>query len=188
MPEILSILICHLPERQMLLDDLLNMLEPQCADGRAKVYVDRDGGTIGAKRNRLLAKAQGEYCAFVDDDDMVCGTYVQDILTAVETRPDCVGMSGWYFEGDDMLGMFKHSIEYRVWDDTGKGLARWFRPPNHLNPIKRCWIPTNPFPEVSMAEDRAYSERLLPFLHTEVVIPHPIYQYNRRQGSITSQL
>ena len=33
------------------------------------------------------------------------------------------------------------------------------------------------FPDKSNAEDKAYSERLNPFLRTEVSIPQPIYHY-----------
>ena len=50
---------------------------------------------LGDKRNLLLDQATGDYVAFVDDDDMVADTYIEDILTAIdEQRPDCVTFKG----------------------------------------------------------------------------------------------
>jgi glycosyltransferase involved in cell wall biosynthesis len=85
----LSILIPHLEHRDS--TALFNNLEKQLTND-VEVLVKTDSGkaTSGRKRNILTHKAKGDYIAFIDDDDNVAETYVQDILTAIEKEPDVV--------------------------------------------------------------------------------------------------
>ena len=64
-------------------------------DGKdAEIIYDIDEGqvSIGVKRQRMLHKANGEYIVFIDDDDLVAENYVDLILGALKTGPDCVGI------------------------------------------------------------------------------------------------
>jgi glycosyltransferase involved in cell wall biosynthesis len=159
-----------------MLDELLAALEPQrCPE--IEIIVDRQGGTIGEKRNRLLVSSQGEYVAYIDDDDSVSKNYVQLILKAIETKPDVCSLIGYYFEDKKYQGMFRHSIEYKDWKDDTKGKYKWHRCPNHLNAVKRSLAMLVMFPELNVGEDRDYSKRLLPLLKTEADIKEVLYLY-----------
>lgn len=88
-----SILVPALESRRGLARDLLESLQEQADQaGGVEVLVDEDDGSepTGAKRNRLLQKAMGDYLAFVDDDDWVAPTYVDEILAAAAGKPDVV--------------------------------------------------------------------------------------------------
>lgn len=174
---ILSILICHLESREELLAPLLAELEKQAEGDHVEINVISDNGeiTIGKKRNDLLLTAKGEYIAFIDDDDWVSPDYISSIITALETKPDCVGIEGTM---QTNLGdtVFKHSIDYQGWYT---GADAYYRTPNHLNPVKRQIASKIGFPDLMFGEDRRYSEKLRKDLHTEVYIDHPIYLYRK---------
>jgi len=142
--------------------------------------------TIGAKRNQLMNNAKGKYIAFVDDDDEIGNDYLASILNAIETeQPDVIGMTGimrWQRTRKMRTDhRFTHSIEHKRWWDRGSGIrTEYFRPPNHLNPMKREIAMQFPFLEVSFGEDRDWSERISAsgMLKKEVKIPAVIYYYN----------
>lgn len=174
----LSILICHVPERQELLADLLFNLGLQIADfdGAVEVIVDAESGSTGTKRNRLISKAQGDYVCFVDDDDKVSDDYVIKIMEAIAESPDCVGMQGHFYFDGEFRGIFEHSISHKEWSESEFGIVKYLRCPNHLNPIKRSLLPPDPFPDLVVGEDRAYSALIRPLLKTEKSAGM-IYQY-----------
>lgn len=98
MTPLLSVLICGTPSRAAskaipLVGRILAQLYPD--DKRVEVLylLDNKKRSVGAKRQALLDIAQGEYVAYVDDDDDVAPEYCQAILGAIEmqaTRPDVV--------------------------------------------------------------------------------------------------
>ncbi len=47
--------------------------------------------SIGAKRQKLLERAIGDYIVFFDSDDLPFNLYTSKILQALESSPDCVG-------------------------------------------------------------------------------------------------
>lgn len=168
-------LIPTLDQRAHLLKRLLDILCPQVTDG-VEVLLETDKGEahIGTKRNRLIAKATGDYVAFVDDDDRVSPDYVSRILGATQTNPDCVGIEGIY-TCEGRKRKFCSSLKYKSWFEKGDLL---YRCPNHLNPVLRSIASKVPFPEKSWGEDMDYSLKLFPYLKAEVYLEGPIYFYD----------
>lgn len=181
----LSVLICSIKGREILLQGLMKILKGQITnDVEILVETDNKEMTTGAKRNILLERARGDYIAFVDDDDIVSDDYVSKILKAIETSPDCCGIEG---EIDHIKRMrpgiryrrrckqkFIHSNRYTKWYEQNE---IYYRCPNHLNPIKRILAGQIMFPEKNQAEDRDFSLRILQLLKTEVYIEGIIYYY-----------
>jgi glycosyltransferase involved in cell wall biosynthesis len=180
----LSILICTIPERDLILEDLLLTIpvHPEVEVlTECSARHDQGGPTTGAKRNTLLARATGDYIAYLDDDDVISKDYVPLVLGALATGPDCVGIRGHYFRENEYLGVFEHSIRHREWANMEGGLhgmVRYLRPPNHLNPVRRDLALATGFPDETFAEDKDYSLRLMEKLSTEVMVEKAIYKYN----------
>jgi glycosyltransferase involved in cell wall biosynthesis len=174
----LSILICSLTKRRGLLIRLLGIIDKQIknnADVECLVNTDDGMKTTGLKRNQLIDQAKGDYICFVDDDDTVSDDYVEKILTAAESSPDCIGMEGIItFDGKNPK-KFIHSIQYTEWFERN---GIYYRNPNHLSPVKRMHAQKVKFPPIHFGEDKQYSMRLLPYLKSEVYIEGPIYFYN----------
>lgn len=183
-----SILICSIEERKEFLDRLLNDLQLQLNNldpsdsSQIEILTEIDNRelTIGKKRNKLLDKATGEYIAFIDDDDLVSSDYISLILNALETKPDVVGMHLLHFNDGILGGLTYHSLDYSHWyekKDEVIRLMRYYRNPNHLNPVKREHALEARFPEISMGEDKIYSRDIHAYLVSEVYIKEPIYYY-----------
>src|SRR6478736_2156247 len=97
----LSILIPTVVGREEKLQRLMDVLDPQfdelvkeainTGEMPVEIIIDKDNKevSIGAKRQRLLERAMGEYVVFIDDDDLVSETYIQDILN--NTGSDSIG-------------------------------------------------------------------------------------------------
>lgn len=170
-----SILICSLDERKKLLDRLLGILNPQVTkDVEIITDIDNRQKTIGKKRNDLIRQASGEYVAFIDDDDRVSDNYVESILNAIESSPDCVGIEGIITTRGKNPYKFIHSLQYSEWFQKDK---IYYRCPNHLNPIKRSIVKNIEFPEINYGEDKVYSNALIGLLKHETYIDKPIYFY-----------
>jgi hypothetical protein len=174
---ILSILICSLQERHEKLQNLLKILDSQIKNKNVEVKICVDNGefSIPQKRNRLLNSSMGEYICFIDDDDMISNTYIDQILNSLVNKPDCVGIRGCYFYNGTYKKDFVHSIRYKEWGENDI----YERTPNHLNPIKREYIfAIGGFTEsLRSGEDVDFSKRIYKYLKTEIMVEIPIYQY-----------
>jgi len=177
----LSILILTVTDRAEFLNRILSILNPQKSDDVEIITISDDGSkSIGQKRNEAIQQSSGEYICFVDDDDIVSSDYVSKILDALKTNPDCVGIHLLHFNDGNLAGFTYHSLKYNKWfeeRDMTTGLMRYYRNPNHLNPVKRELALQTPFPEVDWGEDRDYSQRILKLLNTEEYVTEPIYYY-----------
>lgn len=181
-----SILICHTPDRDPLLQRLMACLQPQidASSEPVEVLVETDPGaanggmTTGQKRNVLLSKCTGEFAAFIDDDDLVVDTYISDILGAIKKDPtvDCIGMKGTITWQGKRPTEFMHSITCKDYTFDGR-LARFLRPPNHLNPIATRISKTVSFQDVTYGEDIRWCFAIKSFLKREIMIDHVIYYY-----------
>jgi hypothetical protein len=176
----LSILICHLEQRDAELQRLLQQLAPQLSD-RVEVLTETDTGELptGTKRNLLIARSTGAFTAFIDDDDTISSTYVADVLAAIDSDPtiDCVGLKGIItFGGTARLNprTFIHSIECAGWYEAN---GVYYRTPNHLNPIASRHSKALPFPDITVGEDHAWSDAIRPQLHSEVMVDRTLYYY-----------
>ena len=180
----LSILVCSLEDRKDYLLKLYKILTPQLNNEvELIIETDRKEKTIGAKRNILLDKAKGDYIVFVDDDDRVSPDYVSKILEAIDkSQPDVIGIHLIMTTDKVIEEKTFHSIKYKSWwdepDPEKPWLKRYYRNPNHLNPVKREYAIQVRFPEISMGEDKVYSTNLFKYLKTEEYIPEPIYYYD----------
>ena len=170
----LSILIATMPSRQLKFENLLYILEEQCGD--VEIISDGEMGyNIGAKRNLLVKRALGEYIVFVDDDDFVSDDYIEKILAATESKPDCIGISGTIKINGGAEQQWHISKDYGSWYENS---CIYYRTPNHISPVRRELALQVGFKEISFGEDYDYSKRLLPLLKTEVKVPGNIYLYD----------
>jgi glycosyltransferase involved in cell wall biosynthesis len=133
--------------------------------------------TIGAKRNYLVSRAIGNYICFLDDDDDISDDYIFLIYSRIKENRDCISLTGIYTENGQNEAKFIHSIKYKKYfQDQGV----LYRPPNHLNPIKRDLIKNIKFKEISHGEDTDWAMSICnkEILKTESEINYPYYFYN----------
>lgn len=174
---ILSLLICTIPKRKDLLDRLVAELRSQIllSGKMVEILIDNGLGTIGGKRQRLIEKAQGEYVAFIDDDDMVSDDYLKSILYVLETKPDVVGFMGWITTNG------RDKTNFKISKDCGyaKTIRGYERFNNHLSPIKKEIALQIGYKDISFGEDYDYALRLTNsgLIKTERFISKALYYY-----------
>ena len=175
----LSILIASLESRVNERNSLQKSLDRQGNHINVQVIWDIDNkeATTGAKRQRLLEKAEGEYITFIDDDDAIPFYYVSEILNAIKTKPDCVATNGYIStNGHSEMRWFLAKDNPNTTERNGDELY-YLRTTNHLSPVKRELALQAGFPDITFGEDAEYSRRLKPFLKTETIILKPMYYY-----------
>ena len=160
----------------------MSALRPQKREN-VEFLVMSDSGqmSIGQKRNMLLMQSKGEYVSFVDDDDMVPSDYVERILEATSKgNPDCTSLTGRIVFSDGYSRPFIHSLRYDRWIDDHEGKV-YYRPPNHLNAVKRELAVQIGFPQVNLGEDRYFSVNIRPLLKKEAWIDGELYESRCRK-------
>lgn len=176
----LSILICTLPQRFVMFEDLQFKLKWQINtkyNGQVEIINDSSTKyTTGEKRNHLLEEAKGDFIVFIDDDDEVSDDYVESIIQAIDDNPniDCIGMKGIItFDG-------ANEKKWIISKDCGSWYEKdnmYFRTPNHISPVKRDIALKVKFPKIMIGEDYEYSMGILPYLKHEYLINKELYHY-----------
>jgi glycosyltransferase involved in cell wall biosynthesis len=185
---LLSLLIPTLKCRAAVFQDLLTALNGQISTSpfasKVEVLCELDGGeaSIGRKRNNLIARASGLFIAFIDDDDQVSADYIERICMAIERDPgiDCIGIKGIITFRGAHPREFIHSVRY---GDYFSRHHTYFRPPYHLNPMRREIAARYRFPEVSYSEDIDWALRIRRdgALKKEQFIDSTLYYYRSRR-------
>ncbi len=193
-PEItLSLLICTTRVRRRRLEWLVDYLrwqargfqDSQQRGSAVEICVDSDEHiTVGAKRQRLLERACGEYVCFVDDDDWVAYDFVSRLVQACWKQCDCASLVGVYTVNGENPRRFEHSLKYDRWEERADGLL--VRTPNHLSLVRRELALKAGFVSQNVGEDHLYSDALKPFLKSEADTGEvPLYYYwSRPQDSV----
>ena len=165
MKPLLSILIPSIPSRfESHLFPLWNYLKRlidesnMSKDIEVLILTDNKQRTIGAKRQALLNLAQGEYIAFLDDDDIPCVNYVVHFLEFIRmfTHYDVVTFKQYVrINGEQFPLTFRFGHE--VNEEPNKN--GFTRPPWHVCFWRRDVVQHCTFPDSNYGEDWAWAEQ-----------------------------
>lgn len=178
---LLAILIPTLTERVKLLNRLTDALDKQ-RQGKNVILIiseDQKQKTTGQKRNELIQAAvqnEADYIAFMDDDDLPGGTYIQRGIEVAESGMDCGELWGQIYWSGKPGKPFHHSIIHKEWYEDQKF---YYRMPNHLNFQKLAVVKDVPFPDQNFGEDgkQSYAMRDAGVFKTEYPIKDILYHY-----------
>lgn len=170
----LSILICTIPTRFKLLNELKASLTFQSNGYNVEILSDSESGTIGAKRQRLLVAATGDYVAYIDDDDDINPQYIKLIFTHLGDC-DVIGFEGEITTNGRNKKRFTISKEHPYEEKGGV----YYRYNNHLSPIRREIALKIGYKDMQFGEDFDYAMRLKEsgLIKTEKYIYTPMYFY-----------
>jgi glycosyltransferase involved in cell wall biosynthesis len=172
---LLSILVPTMPGRERKLAFLLENLDAQVRRPDVELLVLRDNRslTIGAKRNKLVQIARGEYVAFVDDDDAVAPDYVDALCIALLCdRPDLLCFTA-VVRGHGPEKPCRFDPSFR--DENLPHEYR--RRPNHLMVWRRTLTASVPWPDVSHREDALWAEAVARVPARAVTLDRALYTY-----------
>lgn len=145
------------------------------------VLADTRSRSVGRKRNDLVAIAQGEYVAFVDDDDRVADDYLAQLLGAIQREyADVVTFEVAVTVNGSPAKTARYSIGYQADQDAPNEYRRL---PNHLCAVRRSLVLQTGFADRTWGEDSDYSKRLKPRLETQTQIGKVLYYYDYDESS-----
>jgi len=186
---LLSILVCSIPSRvKNFLPFIIKELNDQALGMPVEILclLDNKISSVGKKRNDLIALAQGQYIAFVDDDDWVADDYVKSLCETIEnSRSIFLGKEGKE-PGPDVI-LFDAIVTL----DGGPGkrcvydlaMARkdldthYERGPQHITATKASLAKNILFQEISLGEDFEWGWELQKRAESQVKIPKTLYYY-----------
>lgn len=181
---ILSILIATTEDRHEMFMELMMEFQKQIrllnATDKIEIipFEDNKEISIGAKRQKLLEQATGDWIVFFDSDDKPYEWYCKRILDAIEGHPDidCIGMSIFMTTDGKRPQNCCHSLMYPEWKEK---VDNWdfVRNITHFNPVKRHLALQTGFKDLRFGEDKDYSDRLFPLLTKEHFIADPMFHY-----------
>lgn len=195
-----QILIPTIVTRRHWLKRLMDHLQPQLVPGVEVVTMEDDGErSIGAKRQQMVNEATARYVCFFDDDDLPSADYVARILPVLtmQDAPDVVGFRLRYFEDGKPKALAVHSYNAREIPVTlpNRGMARYERLPNHLNPVRLEIAQALGFRDLNCGEDGDYAKRMsqLRPRPREFFVDAHVYDYlyrhpRTRAGEVTNEL
>jgi len=182
----LSILICTVPSRLDLLKELTQELDFQIQlSGVEYLFLgDNFKRSVGEKRQNLKDIANGVWIRYIDDDDLINETNIQNSLKAIKENQDKKVIC---FEGtqkDNIPFFFDRSYQKNMRvkrnDESYHVLV-----PNHLCIWKREVASLESFPYLSLSEDHRWAEAMLKHYTKDEQgwTDANLYHYNFNKGS-----
>jgi hypothetical protein len=175
----LSILIPTVPRRyNNVFLDITDKLLRQADNKPVEIIglFDNRKRCIGAKRNILLDSVQGDYFAFVDDDDDVADNYVDAILSRLRFDPDLIVF--WshykgYTTKREYIQKYGINFEKRFADGF------YYAPPCHVHVWRTALVKDIKFPVSQYGEDVDWLERATKLVDASKVqsIEQALYVY-----------
>jgi len=156
----LSILIATIAGREASLRSLLSSVREKLERIAPKLRVefctqyDNKEISIGKKRQSLLQESRGKYMCFIDDDDDITDSYIEDIVGTIRGNYHVMRLRG-------QIGQytFTHSTEIGL-DGFMADKDGFLRPPNHLNPMLTDVAKFVSFRDATYGEDLDWALRL----------------------------
>ena len=181
---IISILTPTIPGREKKLQALQRRIEKQIGIQAVEhlILSDNRKRSIGAKRQALLDIARGQYIAFVDDDDDIADSYVEELLAAAASGADVITfLQGATYNGqqsvvDFQLGQGDHGF-------VPGGITN--RDAWHVNAWRRSRVAHCHFGESNYGEDLTWCQQARRMAQTTVHIPKILHFY-RHDAAITA--
>ncbi len=149
---------------------------PRDDQDRVEIIVLTENKTrmLGDKRNIMVDMAQGDYVAFVDDDDTLEPDYLESLLRATDTGADVIT----FLVSVTLNGGAPQNCHYSMHYEADHNSATMYhRLPNHICCVKRGLASAVSFPHLAYQEDAEYAKLLKPLLTSEHAIDRVLYHY-----------
>lgn len=177
-------------------DNSRAMVERYC-DSRIRIIDKVNGGLLHARLTGLR-EASNDYIVFVDADDRICSTLLQDIAFYFEQGNDVVVYKLVEFSeeryGPTSKGLYFNEQIFQ--GEDRRQLLTKLLTTGEINSIvckafKKDLIPMHimeAYPRVAIGEDALFTMHLLQYYSRLTYLDYPYYEYRQFKGSMTHKL
>lgn len=151
--------------------------------------VDQKNGGIANARNNGLAAARGEYVCFVDSDDYVSPTYLEELYNAcVDTGSD-IACCYYYFHFVENDFLFEYPFRCRGILKPAEAMKKLLRDVEIQSLVWNKMYKRSLFTDYDIKfptmcfEDMAVANKIFVHANQVVVIDRPLYYYNQHPAS-----
>ena len=178
---LLTIAIATLADRVgSCLPALVKTLDQQAQGKPVEIlaFLDNQYRSLGAKRNALAELANGEFLAFVDDDDDVSDDYVETLLDAItqHNNVDCIVFDAWV----TIDGKPDRICRYGAELDNTNSPQTYFRRPNHVACFRTEIVRRVPREDITFEEDTRWANAVVSHVGQQIRIGRILYYYRAR--------
>ena len=160
-------------------------------DARIRVFHKPNGGVTSA-RNKGLDNARGNWIIYIDGDDWIEPTYVEELYNAAINNEADIAICAFRFVYEDGSSVIEHPT---IWDDNKQAsLNRYIASiwttacgsiqKSSLYKDNSIRSPKN----ITFCEDFHLMVRLCYFANKVISIDSPLYNYRQRSSSIVHSL
>jgi hypothetical protein len=151
-----AICIPTITERENTYNEVVSELQKQIIDfgvfNLVTIISEKDNGqnSIGYKHNKMYLEADSDYVSIMDDDDLPLDGYISEGLKALMFLPDVVtfNVKVTNKKTGSVGAMFHHAGIEKTYHKDGN----WYKPPCHVNIIKRTIALAHPFIHIDKRE------------------------------------
>jgi len=202
MNKLLTILIPTIISRKECFDELVEELKKQSKPYGNQIEIislcDNKEISIGEKRNKLNAMANGKYVVQWDDDDWICEDGIDLIIEGINKDVDCITYDAPFNKKGLLEGrLYSYSTQYYYSYD--KNIDTFFLSPDQKCVIKKEIVDKVKFKEIRYQEDLQFLYDINPYLNTEYRIEKNVYfnlnrsndsvlDFNKRYGIVPSKV
>lgn len=160
-------------------------------DARIRVFHKQNGGVTSA-RNKGLNNANGNWIIYIDGDDWIEPTYVEELYNAAINNEADIAICGFRFVYEDGSSVIEHPT---IWDDNKQAsLNRYIASiwTTACGTIQKSSLykdnGVQSPKDLTFCEDFHLMVRLCYFANKVVSIDRPLYNYRQRSSSIVHSL
>jgi hypothetical protein len=139
---------------------------------------DNKKRTLGEKRQAMIEITNGDYLVFIDDDDRLASTFINDVMDALEKNPDadCVVYDCICTINGTRSIHCKYGVEYEYSPDNRGPL--WYGKPAHTMVYRSSIAKRHSFASKSFGEDTDWVKRACKDIKQQVRIDKVLYYYD----------
>lgn len=173
-------------------DNCSQICDEYAAKDKRIIVIHKENGGLSDARNAGLEICKGEYVSFVDSDDWIANSFVEQLVNAVILHDADISVTNFIYEPRSSVAKAKPDSNIEILDSQQSVKKLWS---NDYVTFVTAWgkiykaslFTSIRFPKGKIHEDEYTTYKLLYQSKKTVFLNQPLYFYFQRKDSITAK-